>query len=72
MYFCLCCQLTNVSCIDSRYLRNIGIPAYGISPIHSTPTLLHDHNEFLNESVFLEGIGWYTSVIERLGNLPEH
>lgn len=54
---------------DSRYLRDIGIPAIGISPIRNTPVLLHDHNEFLNEQVYLEGIQWYEEVIRRLGNI---
>ena len=33
----------------------IGITAFGFSPINNTLILLHDHNEFLNESVFLKG-----------------
>jgi hypothetical protein len=41
---------------DSRYLRQKGVPAFGFSPINNTPILLHDHNEFLNEKIFLKGI----------------
>ena len=33
----------------SRFLRELGIPAIGFSPMPNTPTLLHDHNEYLNE-----------------------
>lgn len=36
---------------DSRYLRQVGIPAFGFSPINQTPILLHDHNEFLSAKV---------------------
>jgi aminoacylase len=53
---------------DSRFLREIGIPAIGISPIKNTPILLHDHNEFLNEKVYLEGIEWYKEVILEIAN----
>ena len=40
----------------SRYLREVGIPAIGYSPMPNTPTLLHDHDEFLNETIFLKEI----------------
>lgn len=30
---------------DSRYFRQIGLPAIGFSPMANTPILLHDHNE---------------------------
>eukprot|EP00850_Spirogloea_muscicola_P019271 SM000187S03888 [mRNA] locus=s187:207367:215474:+ [translate_table: standard] len=51
---------------DSRYLRYLGTPAVGFSPMRRTPVLLHDHNEFLNEHVFLEGIGVYMAIIRAL------
>jgi hypothetical protein len=38
----------------------------------NTPVLLHDHNEFLNEKVFLRGVEIYTKLIERLANVPKH
>ena len=53
---------------DSKYLRPLGIPALGFSPMNKTPILLHDHNEFLNESVFLRGIDIYCTIIEALAN----
>lgn len=34
---------------NSRYLRCMGVPAIGFSPMNNTPVLLHDHNEFLHE-----------------------
>ncbi|KAI9088794.1 hypothetical protein DFS34DRAFT_419772 [Phlyctochytrium arcticum] len=48
---------------DSRYIRQVGIPAFGISPMRNTPVLLHDHDEYLNESVFLEGIDFYVALL---------
>lgn len=46
----------------------IGMPALGFSPINRTPILLHDHNEFLEEGVFLRGIDIYQSIIPSLAN----
>jgi aminoacylase len=54
---------------DSRYIRVAGVPAFGFSPINHTPILLHDHNEFLNEKIFLHGIEVYVPIIERLANV---
>lgn len=53
---------------DCRFLREIGLPALGFSPINLTPILLHDHNEFIEESVFLRGIPIYEAIIPALGN----
>jgi len=53
---------------DSRYLRKLGIPVLGFSPINNTPILLHDHNEFLNEKNFLKGIEIYEHIIVALAN----
>ena len=47
------------------------IPAIGFSPMVNTPILLHDHNEFLNQGVFLEGVGLYAKIIPRLADLPK-
>eukprot|EP01121_Diplochlamys_sp_Union-15-3_P019906 TRINITY_DN7606_c0_g1_i1.p1 TRINITY_DN7606_c0_g1~~TRINITY_DN7606_c0_g1_i1.p1 ORF type:complete len:824 (-),score=139.32 TRINITY_DN7606_c0_g1_i1:99-2504(-) len=55
---------------DSRYLRIIGLPALGFSPMNHTPVLLHDHNEFLNEKIFLKGIDIFVSLIEKFANTP--
>ncbi len=53
---------------DSRYLRERGIPAFGFSPINNTPILLHDHNEFLNDKVFLRGIEILYNIVFDLAN----
>lgn len=54
---------------DSRFFRELGIPAFGFSPMNRTPILLHDHNEFLNENVFLKGIDIFCKIIPALANL---
>jgi len=56
---------------DIRLLRKLGIPCLGFSPINNTPILLHDHNEFLNERVFLRGIGIYEDIITALANVED-
>lgn len=47
----------------------LGYPAIGFSPMNNTPILLHDHNEFLNEKVFLRGIEIYCQLITAVGNV---
>lgn len=56
---------------DSRFIRQIGIPALGFSPMIHTPVRLHDHDEFLHEDVFVRGISIYVKIIRELGMLPE-
>lgn len=55
---------------DSRYIRRKGIPAIGFSPMNNTQVLLHDHNEYLNEQVFIKGIDFFTELIKRLSSKP--
>jgi len=57
---------------DIRYLRQIGIPALGFSPMNFTPVLLHDNDEFLNEKTYLKGIEIYVGILEKIVNIPEH
>lgn len=59
------------STTDARYLRVLGIPTFGFSPMKNTPILLHDHNEFLMDAVFLEGIKVYESIIKALSSFEE-
>lgn len=54
---------------DSRYIREVGIPAFGFSPMPNTPVLLHDHNEFLNEKIFLDGIPVFCNIIKEIANV---
>ena len=54
---------------DSAYLRQAGVPSFGFSPMPNTPVLLHDHNEFLNERVFLNGIDAFYHVIKEVAEV---
>ncbi len=53
---------------DSRFVRELGIPSFGFSPIRRSPILLHEHNEYIDESVFIEGIGVYKKLLPRLAD----
>jgi len=59
-----------IGATDSRYFRDLGYSAYGFSPMINTPQLLHDHNERLNEKVYLKGVDIYTHLIPALANVP--
>ena len=53
---------------DSRFIRPLDIPAFGFSPMRNEKVLLHDHNERIKVSTFLEGIKIYTDLIPKLAN----
>jgi aminoacylase len=53
---------------DSRFLRALGIRALGFSPMRNTEILLHEHDEYILESNFVEGIGIYVNLIRALGS----
>lgn len=59
------------STTDARFIRHLGIPALGFSPMSNTPILLHDHNEFLQDTVYLKGIEVYESIISSLSSFEE-
>jgi len=54
---------------DARILRELGIPTIGFSPMPETPILLHDHDEYIEEKVFLRGIQIYKDIIFNLANV---
>jgi aminoacylase len=56
---------------DGRFLRKLGLPVLGFSPMNHTPILLHDHNEFLNDKIFLRGIEIYKEIIASLANAKD-
>eukprot|EP00980_Cylindrotheca_fusiformis_P029026 scaffold22701_cov123-Cylindrotheca_fusiformis.AAC.5 len=76
-YGVFCDSMANMGCniapqvfpaaTDSRFLRVLGIRALGFSPMRNTEILLHEHNEYIPESTFLEGIGVYVGLIQDLG-----
>ncbi len=51
---------------DARFVRGKQIPVIGFSPMQLTPVLLHDHNEYLNDQVYLKGVYLYTRIIQSL------
>lgn len=53
---------------DSRFLRALGIKAFGFSPIRNSPILLHEHNEYLDEDVFIEGCNVFVVLISELSS----
>jgi aminoacylase len=53
---------------DSRFLRSMGIKAIGFSPIRRSPILLHEHDEYLDESIYLEGCDVYVTLLHRLAS----
>ncbi|CAB9504659.1 Aminoacylase-1 [Seminavis robusta] len=53
---------------DSRFLRALGIRALGFSPMRKTEIMLHENDEYIEESNFLEGIGIYVQLLEALGS----
>lgn len=54
---------------DSRYVRQVGIPAICFSPMNKTKILLHDHDEYLNKDIYLRGIEIYMSIIPAVANV---
>lgn len=54
---------------DSRYIRGVGIPAIGFSPMNNTPVLLHDNDEFLKADIYLKGIEIYKKIIANIADL---
>lgn len=54
---------------DSCYIREIGIPALGFSPMNHTPVLLHAHDEFVFADIYLKGITIYEKLIEKIANV---
>lgn len=55
---------------DSRYLRAVGVAALGFSPMNNnTPILLHDHDEFLQADIYLQGIEIYKKIIPAITSI---
>ncbi|XP_031625181.1 aminoacylase-1-like [Contarinia nasturtii] len=54
---------------DSRHLREVDIPVIGFSPMNHTPVLLHEHDEFIKASTYLDGIEIYKKLLIEIANL---
>ena len=51
---------------DSRFLRALGIRAIGFSPMRNSSILLHENDEYLDKTVFVEGCVVYEKVLRVL------
>ncbi|XP_028142365.1 aminoacylase-1 isoform X3 [Diabrotica virgifera virgifera] len=51
---------------DMTFVRDLGIPAIGFSPMSNTEPLLHRFNEHLHRDTFLKGINIYCHLIQAL------
>lgn len=58
-----------VGATDIRFLRGMGIPGVGISPLRHTKPLAHDHDECINVRPFLEGIQFYYDLFPELAGV---
>ena len=54
---------------DGRYLRQIGIPCFGFSPMSNTKVLLHEHNEYIGVDTYVKGIDIYVQLITHLASV---
>ncbi|EDW42720.1 aminoacylase-1 [Drosophila sechellia] len=54
---------------DSRYIRAVGIPALGFSPMNNTPVLLHDHDESIQADIYLRGVQIFQKIISNVANV---
>jgi len=51
---------------DAKYLRSVGIPVIGISPIRDHHNLLHDYNEYISDDSLNEGVKFYYYFLKKL------
>ncbi|PVU97346.1 hypothetical protein BB559_002066 [Furculomyces boomerangus] len=56
---------------DARYVRQSGIPAIGFNPTFSEKLHAHQHDEYVIESEYLEGILVYEELMLALGNVED-
>ncbi|OLY81648.1 Aminoacylase-1 [Smittium mucronatum] len=62
---------TITGCTDARWLRMKGIQSVGLGAIHNHESRPHGDNEYMSESNFIDGIPFYTMLIERLASVPD-
>lgn len=55
---------------DARFLRDRGVPVYGMSVMTATPELLHTHDERLATDAVAEGVRVYETVVGALAAVP--
>lgn len=54
---------------DARYLRAVGVPVLGFTPINKTPPLLHSNNEFIYKKQYLNNIELVADMIKSVARL---
>ncbi|XP_051168209.1 aminoacylase-1-like [Leptopilina boulardi] len=54
---------------DSRFLRALGIPALGFTPLGNTTALAHANNEYVNSNDFLKGIKILEKILLKVANV---
>lgn len=55
---------------DARFLRDRGVPVYGMSVMTATPELLHTHDERLAIAAVADGVRVYEAVVGALAAVP--
>lgn len=56
---------------DTSYLRGVGLPGIGFSPINHTTVALHKNDEYLPVNIFLKGIEIYCEIIKSMANVED-
>ncbi|XP_051156857.1 aminoacylase-1-like isoform X2 [Leptopilina boulardi] len=54
---------------DSRYLRALGIPALGFTPLSNTTVTAHAHDEYINKNEFFKGIKILEQILLKVANV---
>ena len=59
---------------DSHYFRRAGVNSYGLSPFLAAPSRLgtghHGNDERIGYQAFVDGVGFYTEVVEAIVTGP--
>lgn len=53
---------------DARFVRRVGIPCIGFSPIEQTTDLLHKHDEYITVEGYLAGVTTYKHIIQHIAD----
>ncbi|OMJ29317.1 Aminoacylase-1 [Smittium culicis] len=58
--------INSASSTDARYIRPKGIIAFEFNPITNTPSLTHNHDEYIFGSKYVKGIDIYADLAKEL------
>ena len=56
---------------DSRFIRELDIPAFGFSPMRKEPILLHEHDESIGVDTYHECVRVYERVLKAFGDCED-